>query len=459
MRGIGIWTMLFALVTDASAWDSSQSAPHPSKATKNKSDERSMIISQIIGPASEDGHQAESETLSVESRPASDIAERVSATESAPAVGTTKVPTLTSTRVSTPTDTADLKSAESSTTTLQERSDEIAIVPDHSSIGALWRSGSPAEANPYYGRLEYLYWKTSNPAPSGTVFESFSVPLAGQRTQTGAINLNDVHTDYEMGLRALLGRNITENFGVELGGLWVYPGTDLKVLFSQPPGTSTTGTPTNRVDVILTPTGEVLGQANMSFRNRYWGTEANGRWHLMNNRLWTVDGLAGARYFDYAERLAFGYNLTNPSTPPGNRVERFETNNHMIGGQVGSDVQLAILEYVSLQMISRAAVLGNLQDVTVKGPAAGMGRFTNWSNLGSHNTGAASILLETTPSFVLHLTPDITFQAGYTIIWLNNVMRSHEQLDLNQVDKSPLISFKTDDLFITGFSFALTANW
>lgn len=458
MRGIGIWTMLFVLVADANAGAPTPSTPR--RIQKMDAPQRSSIVSQIIGPAAEKEHHGEGETLSAESKLPNDVAEIVSATETAPATGKTKVPTLTPKPVpSTPAE-ATSKLAQSSTPiSLEEQPDEMIIDSDQQSIGGLWRSGSPAEANPFYGRLEYLYWKTSNPAPSGTVFQSFSVPLVGQRTLTGAINLNDVHTDYEMGLRALIGRNISENFGVELGGLWVYPGTDLKVLFSQPAGTSTTGTPTNKVDVILTPTGDVLGQANMSFRNRYWGTEANGRWHLMNNRVWTVDGLAGARYFDYAERLAFGYNLTNPSSAAGNRVERFETNNHMIGGQVGSDVQLAVIEYVSLQMISRAAVLGNIQNVTVKGPAAGMGRFTNWSNLGSHNTGSASILLETTPSFVVHLTPDITFQAGYTIIWLNNIMRAHEQLDLNQVGKSPLISFKTDDLFITGFSFALTANW
>jgi hypothetical protein len=98
-----------------------------------------------------------------------------------------------------------------------------------------------------------------------------------------------------MGIRALIGRNLTQDFGIELGGLWVYPGTDLKALFSQPASTSQTGGVTQEVITVLTPTGQTLGQANMSYRNRYWGTELNGRWHLINNRHWTFDGLVGAR--------------------------------------------------------------------------------------------------------------------------------------------------------------------
>jgi len=463
MRSIGIWTMVFLLAANANA--GAPITPTPPKVMPHETaiPERSPITRPTDIPDIENRSATEPETLSVEMIPHSDVAETISATENASTsnAGKSKVPTLTPKPAAAATDDAPKPTDSATATIVEEVTDDFAIDPNQQSIGGLWRSGSPAEGDPYYGRLEFLYWKTSNPAPGGKVFEALSYPAlpTAAPTISGSINLNDVHTDYEMGIRALLGRNLTQNFGVELGGLWVYPGTDLKVLFSQPAGVSSTGTATNKIDVIIPSTGDIFGQANMSFRNRYWGTELNGRWHMVNNRVWTFDGLAGARYFDYAERLAFGYNLSNPSRSPDARIERFETNNHMIGGQVGGDVQVAILEYVSLQAINRAAILGNVQDVTVKGPIDGTGRFTSGSNLGSHNAGAATVLLETTPSVVMHLTPDITFQAGYTIIWLNNVMRSHEQVDLSQVGKSPLVSLKTDDMFITGFSFALTANW
>jgi len=463
MRSIGIWTMVLVLAASASAGSPIQ----PSKQSPSSASNSWVGRQKESIPKAEPAANAETETLSAEAKPMPDIAEAMSAQQSEAAPATPEasespVPSETPKPLSPPvTETSEAVPTESSTETMVP--DEVVedyFDPGKRSLGAVWQSGTPAEADPYYGRLEYLYWKTSNPSPSGGVFNSFTGNNVATRTLSGVINLNDVHTDYEMGLRALLGRNLTENFGVELGGLWVFHGTDLKTLLSQPAGISSTGTATQAVTVFLTPTNTELGQANMSFRNRYWGTELNGRWHLINNRHWTVDGLAGVRYFDYAERLAFGYNLKNPSTPAGYRVDRFETNNHMIGGQLGSDIQMALLEYVSLQSVNRVAILGNAQDVTVKGlPAPGMGEFTSLSNLGSHNTGAGSVLLETTPSVVFHLTPDITFQAGYTIIWLNNVMRAAEQLDLNQLGKSPLISFKNDDIFITGFSFALTANW
>lgn len=470
MRSIGIGTMVLVLAANASAGSPIQ----PSKQSQSTASNWVARAKESIPKAEPAGSGAlDNETLSAEAKPGSDIAETISATEKeeAPTLqpGESSVPSEAPKPLASPTTEAPAAtttdempvtdSSESATSMMTEETSEDVVVDPRRSIGLAWMSGSPAEADPYYGRLEYLYWKTSNPAPSGKVFQSFT-GSGLTRTLSGTINLNDVHTDYEMGLRALIGRNLTQNFGIELGGLWVYPGTDLKAMFSQPVGTSQTGGATQAVTVFLTPTGQELGQASMSFRNRYWGTELNGRWHLINNRHWTFDGLVGARYFDYAERLAFGYNVTNPSTQPGARVERFETNNHMIGGQLGSDIQMALLEYVSLQSINRVAILGNAQDVTVKSrPLPGMGEFTSFSNLGAHNTGAGTVLLETTPSVVVHLTPDITFQAGYTIIWLNNIMRSAEQLDLNQVGKSPLISFKNDDLFITGFTFALTANW
>lgn len=469
MRSIGIGTMVLVLAAFASAGSPIQPSKQSQSAASNW-----VARSKESIPKAEPAGSTDNETLSAEAKPGSDVAETISATEteqSTPAPEASSIsndepkPLAQATTGTPAAKGADpgpiTESSESaSSMMIEEMSDEVVVDPRRSN-GLAWMSGSPAEADPYYGRLEYLYWKTSNPSPSGRVFQSFSVAqFTQQRTLIDTINLNDVHTDYEMGIRALIGRNLTQDFGIELGGLWVYPGTDLKALFSQPASTSQTGGVTQEVITVLTPTGQTLGQANMSYRNRYWGTELNGRWHLINNRHWTFDGLVGARYFDYAERLAFGYNLSNPSTQAGARVERFETNNHMIGGQFGSDIQMALLEYVSLQSVNRVAILGNAQNVTVKSrPLPGMGEFTSFSNLGAHNTGAGSVLLETTPSVVVHLTPDITFQAGYTIIWMNNIMRSAEQLDLNQVGRSPLISFKMDDMFITGFSFALTANW
>ena len=474
MRCIGILTMVLVLASYAGA--QAPLEPPPIRNVTKDSTNKSWSSRQkgTASKAEQATSTADVETLSVETKGNSDIARAVSATEQVQAADIKKSPAkpsaespvvlakpTTETPAATPAE-APVTIESPTSDVVEDGTSEIVMEgsePVQAPITSMWLSGTPSAAQRWYGRLEYLYWKTSNPAPSGKVYETFSVPTLGPRVSTSVINLNDVHTDYEMGLRFVIGQNLTENFGIELGGLWVYPGTDLKATFSQPPGTSVTGTGTLESVVVLSPTGQDLGQANMSFRNRYWGTELNGRWHLIDNKHWTVDGLVGARYFDYAERLAFGYNLTNPSSNAGNRIERFETNNHMIGGQVGSDIQLALLEYVSLSAISRVAILGNMQDVTVKGPAPGMGRFTNWSNLGAHNTGAGTALLEITPGAVFHLTPDITFQAGYTIIWMNNIIRSHEQVDLNQVGKNPLISFKNDDLFITGFTFALTANW
>ena len=463
MRCIGMWTMVLVLASLASAESPLQPPPIPSVTQDPATN--SFASSQEFSFQG-DATSPETETLSAEAKGSSDSARAVNDSQTINAADITsseaKAPAASSS-LAAPTTAEVPPTIENpdahSTETVVDESFPAEAMPSNRSITSRWLSGTPSAAENWYGQLDFLYWKTSNPHPSGSVFETYSVG-ATSKNLTNSINLNDVHAYNQMGFRALLGRNLTDQFGVELGGLWVYHSSDIRQTFSQPSTISPiTGTPSNPSIVYLAPTQKALGEANMSFRNRYWSTEMNGRWHLIDNTHWTVDAIGGVRYFDYAERLAFAYNINNPATPAGSMVERFETNNHMIGGQTGSDIQLALLEYVSLSLKSRLVILGNIQDVTVKGPPAGMGEFTNASNLGSHNTGAATTLLEMTPAMVFHLTPDITFQAGYTIIWMNNILRSSNQLDLNQVGQNPLVSFKRDDLFISGLTFSLTANW
>ena len=83
------------------------------------------------------------------------------------------------------------------------------------------------------------------------------------------------------------------------------------------------------------------------------------------------------------------------------------------------------------------------------------------SNNGSLSTTTFSPILEINPQFVVHLTPNINFQAGYTVIWVGNVLRAAEQVDIGGIKsgRPPVLSRQNDDIFLHGFTFSLSAHW
>jgi hypothetical protein len=103
--------------------------------------------------------------------------------------------------------------------------------------------------------------------------------------------------------------------------------------------------------------------------------------------------------------------------------------------------------------------MANMQNLDVTGPEPGQGRFTNTSNLGSRSTTDFSPILELTSGLVLELTPAITFQAGYTIMWIGNLLRATEQVDLGRIGGSPVVPMATDDIWIRGFTGSITYRW
>jgi hypothetical protein len=309
----------------------------------------------------------------------------------------------------------------------------------------------------WYGRLDYLYWEATDPKRRAAVFVTNSTSESSPNFDQ-QINLADPNTDHEMGLRFWFGRRLTGTpWAFEVAGLWVYP-TDFIELY-------TAGIQQGGIfggitidTVTFAPTGEPADVANLSYRTRYWGTELNGRWTMVQGGRFDFDAIAGVRYLDYAERLAFKYRLVDADAPV---TERFETNNHMIGGQIGGDLRTHLCNYVAFLTTGRAGLLGNLQNVDVKGPPPGLGRMTNSSNLGVTDQTDVSVLLEFNAGVEFLLTPDVSVVAGYSGIWLNHQLRSPEQVDLAQSFPGgrPVVSLATDSIWLQGFTLSLTARW
>lgn len=307
----------------------------------------------------------------------------------------------------------------------------------------------------WYGRMDWLYWEATDPKPNGVVFRAESTSVTSPNFQS-LIRLDDPNTDHEMGLRFWVGRKFADEFGIEFGGLWVYPTNFIEQYNSGfTPGSSFSSATLD--SVFYAPTNELVAFGNQSFRTRYWGLETNGRWMLVDGRTWSFDAIAGVRYLNYSERLAFEYEFANLV----DITERFDTGNNNIGGQLGGDFTAMLFEYMAFFTHARAGLLGNIQDVDVTGPSPGQGRLTNASNLGTHDNSELSVLLEFNVGLEWFWTPDISFLAGYSGIWLSEQMRSADQVDLaNSVPGgNPVVSLRSDDIWLHGFMAALKAKW
>lgn len=325
-------------------------------------------------------------------------------------------------------------------------------------------SGTNRSRN-WYGRVDWIYWDTTDPNRIGTLWNVVQntavngIPVTNPSTTGTIVNniaLQNNETVYEMGFRTWIGKHLSDDFAIEAGGLWDHP-SDRITTDQRTANTGLAGTGATVNSVRYVRTRELFDIATMSYRSRFWGAEMNGRWHLWEGDFVSIDALAGARYFAYYERIAFQYRAENDTTT---YTERFNADNNLIGGQLGWDFNLALLEYLTSQMAFRFGMMGNVQDVAPSAsPTAD--RFIAASNAGGFNQCEFSPLVEFTPSMVLELTPNITVQGGYTFIWIDNLIRANNQVDqLNSFPGgSPMLDTKSEAIWIHGFTIGLTANW
>jgi hypothetical protein len=314
----------------------------------------------------------------------------------------------------------------------------------------------------WYGRSDFVYWTATDPKPVGAAFNLYPGDATQNLTPTTRpleqIRIDDPNTDHEMGFRHWFGAHYNDRLALEWGLLWVNPSSYVEELRSRP-ATSNGFTSTQAETLRIGTTNDPVVFGNMSWRNRFWGTEFNGRYHLLEGPIWSLDTIGGLRYFQYSERLVFAYERSPAATPAVINRERFSTDNDLIGPQMGGDLKLRLLEYVTWDTQGRVGLMTNLQELRVNGPAPGSGRFTNSSNLGTRSTADFSPLFELTSGVTLELTPAITFQMGYTIIWIGNLLRATEQVDLARIGGSPVVGMNKDDIWIRGFTGTITYKW
>jgi hypothetical protein len=200
-----------------------------------------------------------------------------------------------------------------------------------------------------------------------------------------------------------------------------------------------------------------------------------------------LDWLAGYRYFRFREDLAIRENLI--ATDPGGLVQkdttfdvrdRFTVGNDFHGGELGvacewlwSTISVELIAKVALGGLFRQAIVSGNTVVTIPGlpsdTTAG-GLLALPTNIGARSNAGIGFLPELDLNTTVLLTPRLSLVGGYTLVVLNDVLRSGRQIDrvvnISQLGGEPLqgqarpaFSFDHSALVVQGLSIGLDYRW
>ncbi len=375
-------------------------------------------------------------------------------------------------------------------------------------MGGLRRWSNP-DAWGMWMDVEYLLWRLpgnfSPPlvttAPPG-VLPTFP---AGAGVAFGNDDLDD---DFRSGGRIRFGNWIddTQSIGVE-GHFFTFEDTTTNVTFAQPgEGAPSVGVPFLSVNplvesaVVLALDTPGVGFANAGGVNIRTSSDvysAGGliRQFVAEDTGIRVDALAGYRFFRLDEGLvisgatSIGPNNPNPFIPVGTVIsfqDLFDVENEFHGGELGMVLERDFGDTLSVELYSKVA-LGNVRQ-TVRMDGANSvafggasvntpgGLFVQPTNTGSPMARATferdefAFLPEVNIKLGLQITSQTRLTAGWSVLYLDNVLRSGEQIDRavnpTQIGGGALVgparpnfAFRDDDMWLYGVSFGVESSY
>lgn len=308
---------------------------------------------------------------------------------------------------------------------------------------------------PNYVVADFIYWSASPPNDRGQVFHTTSSNPSSPLFNNG-FRLNDPNPDPESGFRLFLGRRLDDMRSLELGGFWTHPFTYPENLAS---GSSQDGTVNL---VFLTANGgERLRIGNAFFQLESHGIEGNQRVRLFEDDRWQVDWLAGMRWLGYNERLELSMQTLATGAEPFR--ELFRTDNSFVGPQIGSEASWWFHRYIALTGHAKTAFTANFQEMAIRGPAPGTGRFTGVNNIGFRARTEYATVIDFGIGLSFAITPHLKVNAGYDAIWFSTVLRSGDQTGLGDISAAngdvPRSPMRNDTVLLDGFTAGLELNY
>lgn len=314
---------------------------------------------------------------------------------------------------------------------------------------------------------DYLMWWTKGnrlPAlvttsPTGTL--QANAGILGLPTTQVLFGDAKIANQERSGLRINAGRWLDDcrEVGIEATYFSVFNDSSTDDFFAQTTGGVNSGAP-----ILARPFFDVnIGQENarlFSFPNLADGSIAISssselhsgelllRHHLRSGTRGRLDFLGGYRYFRFREGLRIDENFT--STAPGggiavgttfNVFDSFAAENDFHGGQLGIAANfsgdrwdLGIVGKVALGNIHRTVTIDGRTVTTTPPPvvtanSAAGGLLALTSNIGQTTANDLACLPEVGVNLAYDLNDSLTLRVGYTLLALNNVARTGDQID------------------------------
>ncbi len=197
-----------------------------------------------------------------------------------------------------------------------------------------------------------------------------------------------------------------------------------------------------------------------------------------------LDGTIGYRFWELKESLQMQERLTSQlANDPGSFVitDRFDTRNLFNGGELGVLWQ-GRRGWWSLDLLMRLGIGNNNQNVTISGTTATTvngtttnstgGLLAQRTNIGSYEQNRFTMVPELGATVGYQMTRRLRATAGYSLIYMGNVVRPGDQVDLDVNPNllppenvpftgplRPQFNFVETDYWVQGLSFGGEFRW
>jgi hypothetical protein len=330
--------------------------------------------------------------------------------------------------------------------------------------------GPCGPAGRFWVAAEYLYWTTSgNPIPPLVT----AAPDGNPRTNAG--NLGDPGTQILFGGQRY-NNDWRSGFRVS-GGMWLDEcntcglESDFFMLgrsrdggrFNSNTGRTIVSRPffnalTGQQDTQLVKFPNVLyGSVSVDSKSSLWGTGGNLIKNISCDPCGRCDLLIGGRYLNLTDELTIREDLTSlpgaSGVPNGTRFQiqdRFRTENNIYAGTIGFATERRFSHYF-VGVRSTVGLGWNHQVTEISGsttitPPGGQsttyagGLLTQPSNIGRYTSNRFVVVPEVGLKLGVQLTEHARAYVGYNFLYVSNVARSGDQVDLrvntNQIPPS-----------------------
>jgi hypothetical protein len=189
------------------------------------------------------------------------------------------------------------------------------------------------------------------------------------------------------------------------------------------------------------------GTANLETQGRLYGFEVNLRRELGRTTGGHVDMLLGYRQVHLDEGLTvsdntqFGGGAGPLAGASISTLDQFGTHNQIFGGQVGAEAEVKFGGRFFLDVWGKFMLGYNAQTANISGftaiqgppPVGGVtvpaGVLAQPTNIGEHRNNSFTVMPEAGVNVGMNITRNWRVAAGYSVLFLNNVIRPGELID------------------------------